>query len=518
MATDKLHIEYVPLGKLVRWPRNPKRHASEKLEKSFSRFGFTNPIIVDEKSGRIVAGHGRIDTIQKMKVLGLAPPDRVIKKNKDWLLPIVRGVRFNNDKEAEAYLIADNQLTMAEGFDNELLGNMMATFSKELLNVIGMNEDVIKNIQSQGDGANGKTGRLVDPDTGKPMDAKGPTVDKDLYPVFAQTEILDAAAKWYRSTGFPYPDAPLHIQIQDINRLSLLDQTTALNSVVANRLADCYHKERFLCHAYGKKDPLNSYAQDKYLRLALSLMLQHGVRLGTGYISLLDIARNSQACGNYRPGIAMYFYRQFGKKDGTVLDPCAGYGGRIVGWLASQLGGTYIGVDPHTVSQKGNQAMVNTLGIKDRVQLITSPFEDVSIKKLKLAGKVDLIFTSPPYFCKEFYSKESTQSSIRYPKINDWVSGFLKPLFEKSFEALKSTGTCAFNIADVKIGSKTYPLEVMALQAAENAGFKHRETVNLNISTNKFGSGGQIPSIIEEGSEVDDTSTKQVEPVYIFEK
>ena len=37
------------------------------------------------------------------------------------MLPIVRGVRFNNEKEARAYLIADNQLTMVEGFDDELL-------------------------------------------------------------------------------------------------------------------------------------------------------------------------------------------------------------------------------------------------------------------------------------------------------------------------------------------------------------------------------------------------------------
>jgi DNA modification methylase len=41
-------------------------------------------------------------------------------ENGDWLVPVVRGVGFENPREAEAYLLADNQLTLAAGWGDGL--------------------------------------------------------------------------------------------------------------------------------------------------------------------------------------------------------------------------------------------------------------------------------------------------------------------------------------------------------------------------------------------------------------
>ena len=67
---SELGIEYLPLSHLQVAPRNPKRHALDQLGASIGRFGYVEPIIVDERTGRLVAGHGRRDSLLRMPELG----------------------------------------------------------------------------------------------------------------------------------------------------------------------------------------------------------------------------------------------------------------------------------------------------------------------------------------------------------------------------------------------------------------------------------------------------------------
>lgn len=120
-------LEYRVLDDLLRWPRNPKEHDLEQLSKSFSRFGFTDPILVDETSGRIVAGHGRLETLQQKQAAGDDRPDLIdVDEHGRWLVPVIRGVGFKDAKEAEVYLVADNQLVIAGGWKMAELDKMLA--------------------------------------------------------------------------------------------------------------------------------------------------------------------------------------------------------------------------------------------------------------------------------------------------------------------------------------------------------------------------------------------------------
>jgi len=69
-----------------------------------------------------------------------------------------------------------------------------------------------------------------------------------------------------------------------------------------------------------------------------------------------------------------------------------------------------------------------------------------------------LVFTSPPYFGKEIYSTDSTQSSARYGDYDSWRERFLEVLIVKSFDALRPDGILALNIANVKIGRDQFPI------------------------------------------------------------
>jgi ParB-like chromosome segregation protein Spo0J len=60
---ESIRIEYLPLATLLKAPRNPKDHDIGLLHDSFSRFGFVEPIALNERTGRLVAGHGRQEAL-----------------------------------------------------------------------------------------------------------------------------------------------------------------------------------------------------------------------------------------------------------------------------------------------------------------------------------------------------------------------------------------------------------------------------------------------------------------------
>lgn len=124
-ADKGYRVEYVPLAEVQRWPRNPKKHDEPGIEASLERWGFTEPLVLDEKSGKLVAGHGRLEALQRRKASGKAPPARIATKGQDWMVPVVRGIAFKDILEAEAYLLASNRLTEAGGWHEESLAEML---------------------------------------------------------------------------------------------------------------------------------------------------------------------------------------------------------------------------------------------------------------------------------------------------------------------------------------------------------------------------------------------------------
>lgn len=126
-----LRLEYIALASLRPANRNPKQHRVETVKASMCRFGYVAPMILNETTGRLVAGHGRLESLRKAKAEGKAPPTRIRVQNGDWLVPVVRGVSFADDREAEAYLLADNQTTILGGWDDDELHEIITALGKE---------------------------------------------------------------------------------------------------------------------------------------------------------------------------------------------------------------------------------------------------------------------------------------------------------------------------------------------------------------------------------------------------
>ena len=112
-----IEIEYLPLSKIVEADSNPKDHDIGQIYQSIKRFGFTQPIMMNENTGKLLAGHGRLQTLQQMKQAGEKTPNRIKEKDDEWLVPVLKGISFEDDMEAQAYLIADNRLTELGGWN-----------------------------------------------------------------------------------------------------------------------------------------------------------------------------------------------------------------------------------------------------------------------------------------------------------------------------------------------------------------------------------------------------------------
>lgn len=124
---ERLRIDYVPLSDLLRrrHPRNPKEHALEELDDSMSRFGYTMPVALDEATGNLAAGHGRVDTLEARRQEGKEPPERVEAEDGDWLVPTIRGLSFDDPDELLSYLMADNLLTERGGWNEAFLSEVV---------------------------------------------------------------------------------------------------------------------------------------------------------------------------------------------------------------------------------------------------------------------------------------------------------------------------------------------------------------------------------------------------------
>lgn len=125
-------IEFVALDEIPKWPRNPRTHDDAAIERSIRKYGFVNPVIIDEKSGKLVAGHGRLAALEALQAAGEPPPARVqVGAGGRWRVPVLRGIAFNNAAEAEAYLVADNRISELGGWDMESLREIVSDLSND---------------------------------------------------------------------------------------------------------------------------------------------------------------------------------------------------------------------------------------------------------------------------------------------------------------------------------------------------------------------------------------------------
>lgn len=127
----KRTTELMALDSIKRATSNPKRHDVRAIMRSMVLNGFGEAPMLDERTGRLIAGHGRLEALVALRLEKKEPPKGVVEKGKDWLVPIQRGWASKNDAEAKAYLVASNRTTELGGWDDSELNEMLSDIAKD---------------------------------------------------------------------------------------------------------------------------------------------------------------------------------------------------------------------------------------------------------------------------------------------------------------------------------------------------------------------------------------------------
>jgi hypothetical protein len=174
------------------------------------------------------------------------------------------------------------------------------------------------------------------------------------------------------------------------------------------------------------------------------------------YYTLQSGIEGVQYVNEFPPHVARDLCKMFKLSlDSEVLDPCAGWGGRMPGCSAV--------VNHYTACEPSSQTHAGLLKLRSFIQayrhdfeaaLLMRCFEDVKMKD----EQFDFALTSPPYFDTEEYCDEETNSLNKFKTFKDWVDGFYYPLIDKTMRALRPGSTFVLNI-----GSRVYPLNKLLL-------------------------------------------------------
>lgn len=239
-------------------------------------------------------------------------------------------------------------------------------------------------------------------------------------------------------------------------------------STVGGTVCSSFFPNRYTASYRGRPSAYVMWHDDKALQTAIRYQFKCGDPISPQRI-LKAVAMQGRTPTVFRPSVAKCVYEQFCPKGGTVWDPCAGYGGRLMGAMAA--GVRYIGTDvePETVSN--NIRLAKAIGgvgyqvILCRAEVFEPP-------------QVDLVFTSPPYFDIERYSNSQEQSYKRYGTYKAWLEGFLRPVIQKSFDCLKPGGHLILNVAD-KNGVHGVPLVKSTTDISLSIGFSFVRTLQM---------------------------------------
>lgn len=129
-----MEIVYKKVNDLIPYINNSRTHSDEQVNQivaSINEFGFTNPLLIDEKDN-IIAGHGRLLSSKKLKM-------------EEVPCIVLSGL---TEAQKKAYIIADNKMALNAGWDDELLKIELENL-KELdfdLELTGFNVDELDDI------------------------------------------------------------------------------------------------------------------------------------------------------------------------------------------------------------------------------------------------------------------------------------------------------------------------------------------------------------------------------------
>lgn len=326
-------------------------------------------------------------------------------------------------------------------------------------------------------------------------------VNKKVWQKFTPEEMVEYKQKvfdHYQANGFPYFNMTNEQCLTKFKKLVEYDTSKLIIGDELNQtmlgldIANTWMPHLFGVRCRSFRSPLDAFEDPDILKKAIDKRIQLGDNMSdAGMRKALSWVSGTHKVSNFRPTIAKFIYDNYAG-DGHVLDFSCGFGGRLLGAMASDKVKFYHGTDPCDQTAFVLENMAYTFKNGKGAWIDNVPFEDLNLHN----HQYDLAFSSPPYFDTEHYSYEANQSWVRYKTRDMWREGFLVPTIEKCYKHVKTGGYFVINVADV---ASFKNLEATVIHEAQAVGFVLEHTWRMRLSS-LMGSGFKY------------------EPIFVFKK
>jgi len=444
VAVDELHLD----------PANARSHDARNLatiKASLARFGQQKPIVVNG-DGVVIAGNG---TLQAARDLGWEKIS-VMRSSLDGV-------------DATAYAIADNRTAELATWDDGVLASTLAALQ---------NDDSIDELVT------GFDGKEIE----ELIDGMSPDVEEDEVPENYMNEA------WKRWSGEVKEQCETLMETGSVFSGITKGYATIQflkakyqNAEYPRHCSFAFHPRQATTggHSFSLIRGLERVSSGEARPEVLRWLCGEEPKANSLYASSLPFS-GAKLVLDFPASLSKQLIDEF-SNGGNVLDPCHGWGGRLVGFLLSNAK-SYCGVDVSPLQSKGVKDIHDTFkqyGEQEKeVELICEEYENAKIEP----SKYDMALTSPPYFDVENY--EGGKQSHKGVNYEEWTKSFYAPLIWKTHESLKPGG-----VFILQIGSQKYPLLKDGKKIAEACGFVVEETRETSMRNG-------FKSTAEEDSEV----------------
>ncbi len=277
-------------------------------------------------------------------------------------------------------------------------------------------------------------------------------------------EVVELLFHYYRENGFP------HNKLNDIQKENRLKRVINSKNVLLEDnhlqmnpqgidLANHFHPHMMEAYySIGTNSPFETFNDDEKLKDCINRWLElEKVPNHAGMRRILKTRNGTKGVVNYKPTIAKFIYDRYCPENGKVLDPCAGYGGRLVGCIASNKNIFYHGIDPVGETAVGNSRIASFFSkqydvFMGRVYNYRFRFDQECAEEVmpNIKERYDLVFTSPPYHSQEIYSDNISQSSSKHKEYENWLRNFLYVIVDESKRILKDDGKLVLNVKNLQ--------------------------------------------------------------------
>jgi len=333
-----------------------------------------------------------------------------------------------------------------------------------------------------------------------------------------KSAVVDLLFEYFRRQGYPHNKLSQQKLIKEMTKISnspspLLEDDHLQTTTVGLSLPNNFHRHMVKVHCMKKQlSPWDLYNDDVLFKDAINRWMELGKKPShTGLRRILRTRNGVRSVVNFKPVIARYIYDTYAPANGIVLDPCAGFGGRLSGLISTNKNLLYHGIDPCGDTASGNMKMASFFSKQHTLYGMKWKFKfrfDLGCAEEVMTelndNSYDLVFTSPPYFDTEKYEENNpNQSYIKFPNYEKWKNGFLAVVIQESARILKPGCHLIWNVKNYKkmnIGDDS-------IYFAQLYGLKLIKTYKMRLMNSEY-----------NRKKVDGACTYHSEPIFVFQK